>query len=317
MIKILVPLDGSSTAEAALPHASAMAHTFSAEVELISVVGEPGSDYVTRLDSVDWHLRKRQRQVYLDSTADTLRKKGHCVATILCEGDAATEIVRRINETNTDLLVLTRFGMGNAQSFSGGGTARKIISASVASVLLINPQVEYDDTYGYANILVAVDGSQRSEWASSFAAMVAQTFDGSVKLLQVIDAHYFPSIDAISPDTRRVLDHIERAARSQANFQLSHLTAKIGDNADVSGAIVVADDVAAAIESYASEGKSDLLVIAAQGEYANTAGRYGHICESLLSHMRRPIRVLRSEPPDLTMSNFRSVFLNESHADIV
>jgi nucleotide-binding universal stress UspA family protein len=147
--------------------------------------------------------------------------------------------------------------------------------------------------------------------------MVAQTFDGSVKLLQVIDAHYFPSIDAISPDTRRVLDHIERAARSQANFQLSHLTAKIGENADVSGAIVVADDVATAIESYASEGKTDLLVIAAQGEYANTAGRYGHICESLLSHMRRPILVLRSEPPDLTMSNFRSVFLNESRADIV
>ena len=317
MIRILVPLDGSPTAETALRHAAAISRTFSAEIELFSIIGESKAGSLTRLDSVDWQLWKRQMQVYLSRKAESLRGENLQVSWLLRDGDPAQEIIQRINEAEIDLLVLTRYGKGDAQQFAGGGTAQKVISASAASILLVDPASDFDDECGYQRILVAVDGSQRSEWASSFAAMVAQTFAGSLHLLQIVEEPRLPGNTPVTADTRRLLDHIKRTARSQANFQLSHLTARIAENTEVKGTVVVSDNIPMTIESVAIEDQADLLVVAAQAVHVKNAGRFGHICESLLTHVRSPVLVLRSEAAGLAMSNFRSVYLDESCADAV
>ena len=317
MIRILIPLDGSPIAETALRHAAAISRTFSAEIELISIIGESKIASGERLDSVDWQLWKRQIQVYLSRMVESLREENLEASWLLRDGDPAQEIIRHVNEANIDLLVLTRYGMGDAQQFSGGGTAQKIISASAASILLIDPAGDFDDKRGYERILVAVDGSQRSEWASSFAAMVAQTFDGSLHLLQIVEEPRLPGNAPVNGETRRLLDRIKRTAHSQANFQLSHLTSRIAENAPVMGTVIVSDNIPMTIESVAIADEADLLVIAAQAEQTQKAGRYGHICESLLAHLHIPVLVLRSEAAGLSMSNFRSVFLDESCADVV
>jgi len=317
MIRILVPLDGSPIAETALLHAAAISRTFSAQIELISIIGESRTASSERLDSVDWQLWKRQMQVYLSRMAESLRAKNIEVSWLLRDGDPAQEIIQHINAANIDLLVFTRYGMGDAQQFSGGGTAQKIISASAASVLLIDPACNFDDERGYERILVAIDGSQRSEWASCFAAMVAQTFDGSLHLLQIVEEPRLPGNAPVTGETRRLLDHIKRTARSQANFQLSHLTSRIAENTQVMGTVIVSDNIPMTVESVAKADEADLLVIAAQAEHVQNAGRYGHICESLLAHVHIPVLVLRSEAAGLSMSNFRSVYLDESCADAV
>lgn len=317
MIRILVPLDGSRVAETALRHAAAISRTFSSEIELISIIGQSRNDSVGRPDSVDWQLWKRQTQLYLARTADSLREKGLTVSWLVRGGDAAQEIIRRINEADIDLLVLTRYGCGEAQQFSSGGTAQKVISASAASILLIEPACEFDEKRGYRRILVATDGSRRSEWASSFAAMVAQTFDGSLHLLQIVEEPRLPGNTPVTGEMRRVLEHIKRTARSQANFQLSHLTSRISESTKVKGTVVVSDDIPMTIESLATQDQTDLLVVAAQSAHVENAGRYGHICESLLAHVHRPVLVLRSETAGLSTSHFLSVYLDESRADAV
>jgi nucleotide-binding universal stress UspA family protein len=317
VIKILVPLDGSATAETAIRHAAAISRTFSAQIELISIIGESKTASGTRLDSVDWQLWKRQTKLYLSRMADSLRTQNLEVSWFLRDGDPAQEIIQRINEADIDLLVLTRYGMGDAQQFSSGGTAQKVISASAASILLIDPTCDLDNERGYQRILVAVDGSQRSEWASSFAAMVSQTFDGSLHLLQIVEEPRLPSNTPVAGDTRRLLDHLKRTARSEANFQLSHLTSRIAENAEVAATVVISDNVPMTIESVATADNADLLVVAAEAAHVRNAGRYGHICESLLAHVRRPVLVLRSDSAGLAISNFRSVYLDESCADAV
>jgi nucleotide-binding universal stress UspA family protein len=317
MIRILVPLDGSPIAEMALGHAAAISRAFSAEIELISIIGAAKADPVTRPDSVDWQLWKRQMQVYLSRMAESLRSKKLEVSWLLREGDPAQEIVRRINEADIDLLVLTRYGMGDAQQFSGGGTAQKVISASAASILLIDPAFDFDDERGYERILVAVDGSQRSEWASSFAAMVAQTFDGSLHLLQIVDEPRLPGNTPVTGETARFMDHIKRMARSQANSQLRHLASRFAVNAEVTSTILVSDNIPMTIESVAVADQTDLLVVAAQSSQVPDAASYDNVCECLLAHVHRPVLVLRSEPAGLSASHFRSVYLDESCADAV
>jgi nucleotide-binding universal stress UspA family protein len=312
-----VPLDGSRAAEMALRHAAAISRTFSAEIELISIIGQSRDDSVSRRDSVDWQLWRRQTQLYLSRTAESLRERGLKVSWLVRDGDAAQEIIRRIDESDIDLLVLTRYGSGEAQQFTSGGTAQKVISASAASILLVDPACKFDEERGYQRILVATDGSQRSEWASSFAAMVAQTFDGSLHLLQIVEEPRLPGNTPVTGDMRRVLEHIKRTARSQANFQLSHLTSQLAENTKVKGTVLVSDDVPMTIETLAEQDQTDLLVVAAQSAHVENAGRYGHICESLLSHVHRPVLVLRSESAGLSTSHFLSVYLDETRADAV
>jgi len=318
MIRILVPLDGSKIAESAIRHAVAMSQVFSAEIELLSVIGDAKADSVNRGNSVDWQLWRRQTQVYLSRMAETLCKNDLQVSWQLREGNAAQEIIQHINEADIDLLVLSRYGMGDANQFAGGGTAQKVISASAASVLLTDPAYEFDEERGYARILVAVDNSQRSEWASRFAAMVAQASGGSLHLLHIVEEPQFAGGAPIGSETRLLIDDMMRLTRSQANFQLNHLTSGLTADIDVESTVAVSDDIAMCIESTAEQDHADLLVVAAQASRDRAAGgRYGPTCETLLAHVHRPVLVLRSEATEPSVSRFRSVFLDETCADAV
>ncbi|MEX0915151.1 MAG: universal stress protein, partial [Wenzhouxiangellaceae bacterium] len=73
MTRILIPLDGSQLAERAIPHAVAIAGTFTSEIELLGIVDRIQAGSV---NSVDWHLSKVQTEIYLSRVAEALDEKG-------------------------------------------------------------------------------------------------------------------------------------------------------------------------------------------------------------------------------------------------
>jgi nucleotide-binding universal stress UspA family protein len=319
MIRILVPLDGSSAAEKAIPHAAAIARAFSAEVELLGVVDESSGTFAAPVNSLDWQLSKLQTEVYLSRTADTLRDRGLRVSWEVREGDPAHAITQSVRSSDIDILVSTRYGSGNAQQFRMGGTVQKVLSAASVSVLLIDPAFEFDSKRGYARVVAAVDGTQCSEWASAFAAMLAQAFHGSLHVLRVVEEPSVPGGTPITAETRRFLEHIKRVARSQASLQLRSIVSTIPPSIEISSSVVSSDNVPSTIEQAANSCNADLVVVAAQDAVFDGGGSYGAVCDALLSQARRPVLVLRSEAAVLSSSHFRSVYLDEaeSHADAV
>ncbi|MEX2126356.1 MAG: universal stress protein [Woeseia sp.] len=312
MIKILIPLDGSSAAENVIPHAAAIARTFSAEVELLGVVDGSGSSFTTPVNSLDWQLSKLQTELYLSRVAETLRTSGLRVGWALREGDAAQAITQAVRDDDIDVLAMTRYGNGNAHRFPMGGTVQKVIYATGASVLLIDPARGFEAKRGYAKVLVAVDGSQCSEWASGFAAMVAQAFDGSMHMLRIVEEPSLPGGTPITSETRRFLEHIKRMARSQASLQLRSLVTTIPPTVDTSSSVVTSDNVPATIAEAANKVDAELIVIAAQDTHLDGSGGYGSVCDALLSQAHRPLLVLRSEAAVLSSNHFRSVYLDEA-----
>lgn len=311
MIRILIALDGSSAAETAISHAIAIARTFSAQIELIRVVSEPPVDSATPLDCVDWKLRKGQAETYLSRIAESLQHKNLRISWQLREGNAAQEIIQRVTEAETDLLVMTRYGKGNAQQFDSGGTVHKVLSASLASVLLIDPMDCLGESRGYERILVAVDGTQRSEWATNFAAMVATANEGSLHLVRVIDDPKPPQGIPLTAESGRYLAMVKRTTRTQANHQLRNLTTTIDPNIEVTSSVVDSDNIPAAIERVAGEIGADLLIVAASGAPLWSAKHCGMVCETLLNHARRPIIVLHSQESEESSGRFRSILLDE------
>jgi len=311
MIRILIALDGSSAAETAISHATAIARTFSAQIELIRVISEPPTDAATPLDCVDWQLRRRQAEVYLSQITDSLQRKNSKISWQLREGDAAQEIIQHVTEAKIDLLVMTRYGKGNAQQFDSGGTVHKVLSASLTSVLLIDPMDRFDESRGYERILVAVDGTQRSEWATSFAAMVAKANAGTLHLLRIIEEAKLPQGIELTSESGRYLTQVTSMSRTQANHHLRNLSSTIDPGIDVTSSLLGSDNIPAAIEDVANEIGADLLVVAAPGAPLWSAKHYGLVCENLLSHAQRPVLVLHSQASEQSSDHFRSVFLDE------
>lgn len=318
MIRILIALDGSRAAEAAISHAVAIARTFSSQIELLRVISGPPDGAAAPLDRVDWQLRRREAQIYLSRIAESLRKRKLKVSWELREGDAAMEIIQRVREIEADLLVVTRYGRGMAQQFISGGTVHKVMSASTASVLLVDPTDRFDETRGYERVLVPVDGTQRSEWATGFATMVAKANRGSLHLLRVIEVPQWPEGIEMTDESGRYLTHLERTSRTQANVYLRDLSARIDPVVDVTSSLQGSSNVAIAIEDAARDIGADLVVVAADGVPLWRGARSG-ICENLICRARRPILVLHTQAADSSTRHFRSVFLDEaeSFADAV
>lgn len=314
MIRILVPLDGSPAAENAIPHAAAIASAFSAELELLGVIDEAGGTFAGPVNSLDWQLSKLQTEVYLSRTAATLSERGLSVTWELREGNPAQEILQAVRTSDVDILVSTRHGGGNAQQFRMGGTVQKVLSAAAVSVLLIDPAFEFDSKRGYAHVVAAVDGTQCSEWASAFAAMLAQAFHGSLHVLRVVEEPSIPGGTPITAETRRFLEHIKRVARSQASLQLRSMVSTIPPSIEVRSSVVSSDHVPLTIEHAANDCDAALVVVAAQDGGYDGSGSYGPVGDALLSQTRRPLLVLRSEAAVLSSSHFRSVYLDEAES---
>jgi nucleotide-binding universal stress UspA family protein len=140
--KILVPLDGSEFAEAALPHVRALAECTGAEIILLRVVTQPMHAYV----APDPILYKSvlpdtvaECGVYLDRVASGMKAEGFKVTTETSTGPAAETILEFAQEMHADLIAMSTHGRSGLARWFIGSTADKVVRAATLPVLLARP----------------------------------------------------------------------------------------------------------------------------------------------------------------------------------
>lgn len=140
-MKILVPLDGSTFAERALPIAAALASADGVEVVLVRVVPVigPGGKEPGVVSYLDEH-RIETSLDYLRHASAILRL-GRPVAT---EADVAPDVVTGILERATsgdvDLIVMTSHGESWPAASVLGTTASRLIREATCPVLVVGPR---------------------------------------------------------------------------------------------------------------------------------------------------------------------------------
>jgi nucleotide-binding universal stress UspA family protein len=134
--RVLVPLDGSPAAEAAVGHAGAVAAALADGVLLLQVLESPPPSEMAGGD-VDWRLRRAEAAAYLRSVAERLAERGVDADTAVTLGDPADEIVRHARHDDVGLVVLAAHGRGAAEAFDLGGTCHKVLSLAPASVMVV------------------------------------------------------------------------------------------------------------------------------------------------------------------------------------
>ena len=135
---ILAPLDGSNLAECTLPHTQAVATAFSGRVTLLHILEVPhlkGSERA--IDPLDWHLKKRAAEAYLDHIAARLRENNLQVEKVIMEGLPAECVIDFAKRNEVDLIVLSTHGQTGLRRWNISSVVQKIVLHSYKSTLLV------------------------------------------------------------------------------------------------------------------------------------------------------------------------------------
>ena len=142
--KIMVPLDGSTLAEQALPYAKELARRLSAEVVLVRAIKMSGLYYGAYMEGfrympeIEKGIEDDGRE-YLEDVAKELREEGLTVTWKLVRGSAAGAVTQLARETPQDLVVMTTHGRSGLTRWVVGSVAEALVRSSGDPVLVIPP----------------------------------------------------------------------------------------------------------------------------------------------------------------------------------
>ncbi|QEL16723.1 universal stress protein [Limnoglobus roseus] len=178
--KILVPLDGSSTGEQAVPIAAAIAKLVSAAVRLAHVYRPHLPEEICTGVPCDMDRWKQMRS-YLAQQAAKLRALGVPTETALLNGPVVDTLAQHAATVKADLVVMTTHGAGPLRRVNLGSTADALVRRLDIPTLLVRSA-----TAGTAatiahprHLLVPLDGSPEAEAALATAVVFAQALGGA------------------------------------------------------------------------------------------------------------------------------------------
>jgi nucleotide-binding universal stress UspA family protein len=140
--KILVPLDGSELAEAALPHACALLDGDGTEIVLLRVALYPMTDIVFSNPSLAPVLSEEiedESEHYLQALASRLRGDGFNVSIAIVGGPVAESILDYADAIQADLIAMSTHGRSGVARWLLGSVADRIVHGATVPVLLVRP----------------------------------------------------------------------------------------------------------------------------------------------------------------------------------
>ena len=186
---IVVPVDGSSLAEGAIPYALALAERTQSKVRFVLV--HPGQYPPLLIDSA---------RVYLAELTERFRPRmGASLSSIILNGPAASSLVQHVRDIGADLVVMTTHGRSGIERAWLGSVADEVIRSIEVPVIVLRPRTDGTlPAFDMREILVPLDGSALAETAIGPAAVLAKLWDAEMSLVQMVYPVLFTP-DAVLP----------------------------------------------------------------------------------------------------------------------
>jgi nucleotide-binding universal stress UspA family protein len=301
---ILVPLDGTRFAEAALPAAARLArrargrlHLLLAHQPTLALVGpgeiaapDPGLDRAL-LD---------QEESYLAGVAASAGQAGVGTVTLgQAVGPAGDAICEEADRIEADLIVMATHGRSALGRFWLGSVSSHVVRDAGVPVLLVHPNREESalqrDTG--AGILVALDLSLFAEAILEPVMDLANLLQAHVTLLHVVEPNYH-AVDPLTPyplDQDRTVSDIRRAdAQRRLDDVADRLRAR---GLCVSARVTIAPNAAVEVLETLEVRKYDLLAMTTHGAGGLRHLLSGSVADKVIRSAGKPVLVLRPWRP--------------------
>ncbi len=186
LLNILVPLDGSSLAEASLPGAVWFSQLFGARITLLHVIEHHAPAQVHG----ERHLTSEAEALnYLKSIAQGFPPGTQVHFHVHSEevSNVARSIANHAGEMVQDLIVMCSHGKSGLRQFMVGNIAQQVISFGNTPVLLIQPQRDQEELFANLDhLLVALDEDPEHNCGLEMAAMIARRTQLPIQLINVV-----------------------------------------------------------------------------------------------------------------------------------
>jgi nucleotide-binding universal stress UspA family protein len=143
-LRVVVPLDGTAHAEAALGPAGDLARALQVDLLLLTAAAPPLDPAIPwdAQDGTAWQRAIDQAQRYLERSATPLRADGHRVELRVEIGPPADAIADAANELGAAIVVMVTHGRGALSRLLVEGTASETLRKLTVPVCLVRPHRE-------------------------------------------------------------------------------------------------------------------------------------------------------------------------------
>jgi nucleotide-binding universal stress UspA family protein len=291
--RILVPLDGSKTAECVLPYVkklgfktgseSVLLHVIDPEVSLNSPVY---SEFMRR----PTQRAKREAQEYLRGIAEDLQAVREPVAVRTVIGPTANRILSTAESQHASLVVISSRGRGQDDTWHYGSIADRILHHSRVPVLLIKPRPDLEESQPIFQSLVApLDGSRVAETVLPPARSLAGQLGVGLHLFQAVPTlNQALSVLGWGVTEEEPIADVDPVKDGKAYLDevASHLTER-GTWAD--GTVVAGAAVPSILEFARGKAGSLIVMCTAGSRGISARWRVGSVAERVIRHSEMPV----------------------------
>jgi nucleotide-binding universal stress UspA family protein len=306
---ILVPLDGSSFGEQALPLAVSIARRAGATLHLVSVhvpIAPMVEDGVASFDQRIDLAVKRRSQVYLDKVVEQVAGTAEVpLLAKVVEGPIADALCEQAAATGADLIVMTTHGRGGLARAWLGSVADDLIRRVTVPILLVRPQETAPVLAKEAslpNILLPLDGSELAEKILEPAVALGNLMDAEYTLMRVIPPLVIGShplqpgpIPGVEYTVVKELRTLHEAERREADRYLEGVAGRLRKQSlRVETRVVVDDQPAPAILAEAKAFPNGLIALETHGRGGVARLLLGSVTDKVVRAATLPVLVHRS-----------------------
>lgn len=290
--QLLVPLDGSHLAEAALPAASYLAQKLQASITLAHVIER---DAPRKIHGEPHLANEIEACAYLDQVAARafpaeLRVKCHVHTSAV--SDVARSLVEHAGEFGADLIVMCTHGRSGLRGLLFGALAQQVLNLGPTPVLLIHPtESGAAPAFACRRLLVPLDGDPDHERGLAVAVSLAQLCAATLQLVMAVHtvgtlSGQRAAMAKLLPGTTLALLDLKQ---EQAVAYLQQHLVQLQAAGLTAAALVSRGEPAQVIVQSARQAQADLIVLGTHGKSSLDAFWAGSITPKVVSQPHVPL----------------------------
>lgn len=291
MEEILVPLDGSTLAESAIPLAVMLGKSSGARLRLVQAIWPPAAAPEAAFAMPEFEA---VTSGYLYDQAEAIRQ-AHGLETVTLSkfGPPGDVILRLAESPDVSSIVMSTHGRSGLKRIVMGSIAELVLRHATVPVFLVPAAAVLPEVAQLRRIVVPLDGSDLAYAAIGPADDLAKRFDAEIILLQV-----GPQPRVLTDEAGRIVSTADQEAQRQseeANRYLTSIRWRLASRGLRARTAYRIGDPAAEIVRLAGQEQADTIAMSTHGRSGLERIRYGSVAESVLHHSHVPVMTFGRE----------------------